>query len=90
MCDTLSDVAAKPGRGKMLSVRASTEEIAAVKRLASEIRERNRYVKDADVLRELIGVTNSGIVTQADRRRLLAYLSRDKEPADPVHDRRAT
>lgn len=55
----------------MLSVRASEEEVARVKKFAAELIKKNRYLKEADILRELIGLEDTGIITQEMRKRLL-------------------
>lgn len=60
----------KQKRNKMLSVRASEEEIARVKRFAAELIKKNRYLKEADILRELIGLEDTGLITPEMRRRL--------------------
>jgi len=60
----------KSKRLKMLSVRASDEEVARVKRLAAAIIKSNPYMKEADVLRELIGLENTGLITNEMRRSL--------------------
>jgi len=60
----------KPKRNKMLSVRASEEEIARVKEFAAVLIKKNRYLTEADILRELIGLENTGLITPEMRRRL--------------------
>jgi hypothetical protein len=60
----------KPKRTKMLSVRASEEEIQRVKDLAAELMEKNQYITEADVLRELIGLEDTGLITPTMRKRL--------------------
>jgi predicted transcriptional regulator len=57
-------------RLKMLSVRASDEEKTRVKKLAEAIIKQNPYVTEADVLRELIGLVNTGLITDEMRRSL--------------------
>jgi predicted DNA-binding protein len=59
-------------RNKMLSVRASDEEIERVKMLATELIRTHRYLKEADVIRELIGLEDTGLITPEMRRRLLS------------------
>lgn len=70
-------------RTKMLSVRASEEEVRIVKQFAAEIRKTNRYAKEADVLRELIGLEDTGLITPTMRKRLLALL-RENTPSIPT------
>lgn len=60
-----------PKRMKMLSVRVSDEEIARVRGLARKIKKAHPYVKEADVIRELLGLVNTGIITSDIRRELL-------------------
>lgn len=57
-------------RIKMISVRASEEEIARVKALAAEVIKIYPYVKEADVLRELLGLIDTGIITKEMRAKL--------------------
>lgn len=57
-------------RNKMLAVRASDEEVARFKSLVARLKKSNRYVRDSDVLRELIGFEDTGLITEAMRREL--------------------
>lgn len=72
-------------RLKMLSVRASDEEKARVKKLAEAIIKQNPYVTEADVLRELIGLVNTGLVTDEMRR----SLQEDQEPFELIEGHKA-
>jgi len=58
-------------RTKMVSFRASEEEIQRLKALCAELIEQNRYLKESDILRELVGLENSGLITDATRQKLL-------------------
>lgn len=64
-------------RTKMVSFRASEEEIQRIKALCAELIEQNRYLKESDILRELVGLENSGLITDATRRKLLPILPGD-------------
>lgn len=55
----------------MLSVRASEEEIGRVKKLAAELMRKHRYLKESDVIRELIGLEDTGLITNEMRKKLL-------------------
>jgi len=57
-------------RVKMLSFRVSEEELARVKAVAAEVKKKNRYVQESDVLRELLGLENTGIITPKLRAKL--------------------
>lgn len=59
-------------RTKMISVRASEEEIVKVKALVRKLKTAHRYLKEADVLRELIGLENTGLITSEMRSQLSA------------------
>jgi hypothetical protein len=77
-------------RNKMLSVRASDEEIERVKKLAAELIRTHRYLKEADVIRELIGLEDTGLITPEMRRRLLSHsdsnnLSAPAMPVESLH-----
>lgn len=54
----------------MLSVRASDEEVQRVRDLAAVLINKNPYLTEADVLRELIGLEDTGLITPAMRKRL--------------------
>jgi predicted transcriptional regulator len=69
-------------RLRMLSVRASDEEKARVKRLAAAIIKANPYVTEADVLRELIGLVDTGLITDEMRRGLQSDEDGDFELTD--------
>jgi hypothetical protein len=58
-------------RTKMLSVRVSDEEMARVKEVAARVKAKNRFVEEADVIRELLGLENNGLITAELRRMLL-------------------
>jgi hypothetical protein len=64
----------KQVRDKMISVRATPYEKRTVKAFAAEIIKTNRYLKEADVLRELIGLEDTGLITPEMRRRLISEL----------------
>ena len=55
----------------MLSFRASEDEVQRIKKLSAELIEKNRYLTEADVLRELVGLENTGLITPAMRASLL-------------------
>lgn len=54
----------------MVSFRASDDEIARIKSLTAELQKKHPYVKEADVLRELVGLIDTGIITIDMRKRL--------------------
>lgn len=58
-------------RLKMVSFRASEEEVRRIKELSAELIGRNPYLKEADILRELVGLENTGIITKEMRQKLL-------------------
>lgn len=58
-------------RLKMLSFRASDEEIARFKNLVVEVQKIHPLAKDSDVLRDLVGLTNHKLVTSKLRTMLL-------------------
>ena len=64
----------------MLSVRVSEEELERVKALADKLIRKHRYLKEADVIRELIGLENTGLITKEMR----DYLSLSTEPLIPL------
>lgn len=66
-------------RLKMVSFRASDDEIARIKALTADIQKRHPYVKEADVLRELVGLVDTGIITAGLRKRLLSTSSHEAE-----------
>jgi hypothetical protein len=74
----------KPKRQKMISVRASEEEIARVKTLAHELIKTNKYLKEADVLRELLSLIDTGLITKEMRRRLSHPDGIDEEKSDVI------
>jgi hypothetical protein len=76
----------KSKRLKMLSVRASEEEIGRVKELAAELMAKHRYLKEADVIRELIGFENTGLITPEMRQRLSGPIELEKvaDMAEPA------
>ncbi len=57
-------------RTKMISVRASEEEIARVKLFAKGLISKYPYMKEADVLRELLSLVDTGVITEEMRRSL--------------------
>jgi hypothetical protein len=61
---------AKEKRSKMISVRASEEEIRRVKDLAAALIEKNPHLKEANILRELLGLVDSGLITREMRWKL--------------------
>lgn len=68
-------------RQLMLSVRVSEEEKEKVKKLANELKRTHRYLKESDVLRELIGLEDTGLITPEIRKRLRT----EAVPLDPIH-----
>lgn len=60
-----------PKKNKMISVRATEEEFQRVKQFAAEVISNHRYLKASDVVRELLGLENTGIITSEMRKRLL-------------------
>jgi len=54
----------------MVSVRVTVEEKQRIKAFAAELRRTHRYATEADVLRELIGLEDTGLITPAMRKRL--------------------
>lgn len=54
----------------MVSVRATPEEKQRIKAFVAEIKQTNPYLTEADVLRELIGLEDTGLITAAMRKRL--------------------
>lgn len=67
----------------MISVRATLEEKKRVSAFAAEIIRANRYVTEADVLRELIGIEDTGLITPEMRKRLLP--NRPDDHDTPTH-----
>lgn len=55
----------------MLSVRVSDDEIDRIKKLSLDLIQKHKYLKEADVLRELIGLEDTGLITSQMRRTLL-------------------
>lgn len=62
-------------RLKMVSFRASDDEIARIKLLTAELQKKHPYVKEADVLRELVGLIDTGIITIDMRKKLSSTLN---------------
>lgn len=58
-------------RTRMLSFRVSDEELARVKGVAAKVKEKHRFVEEADVLRELLGLEDNGLITKELRKQLL-------------------
>jgi hypothetical protein len=65
-------------RTRMLSVRVTDEEYARVKRVCAEIKIAHRYLTDADIFRELLGLIDTGLIRPAMRRRLQAETEIDE------------
>lgn len=57
----------KPKLTKMLSVRVPVEDADKVKILANWLKRKSPYVKEADVIRELIGFISTGLITKEMR-----------------------
>lgn len=57
-CVNTSQVAANK-RNKMVSFRASEEEIQRIKTLSAELIKSNQYLRESDILRELVGLENT-------------------------------
>ena len=64
-------MAYKQKRAKMLSVRASEEEWERVKNFCQRVIRHHPYMTEADVLRELIGLIDTGLITPRMRLELL-------------------
>jgi hypothetical protein len=68
MCTSMADD--KPKRDRMVSVRLYEWEEKRLQDVSSDIMKRNSYLTQADVLRELLSIVDTGVVTKADRERL--------------------
>lgn len=66
----VSMTAGQPKRDKMVSVRLNDEELERLESVVNTVLGRERYAKKADVLRELLGVMDTGMVLLTDRERL--------------------
>ena len=64
----------------MVSFRATDEELELINKLAAQVREKHPQWNKSDVLRELVGLTNSGIITREMRASL--HPSKDKPTND--------
>jgi hypothetical protein len=74
-------------RQLMLSVRVTEEEKKRVKKLANDLKRKHRYLKESDVLRELIGFEDTGLITAEIRKSLQSEaIQVDPIPAaPPIH-----
>lgn len=66
----------------MVSVRATAEEKQRIKAFAAELRRTHRYLTEADVLRELIGLEDTGLITPAMRKMLSTEKHEHDVPAE--------
>lgn len=73
----------KPKKQKMLSVRVPPEDAEKLKTLVKKVKERNAYVTEADVIRELIGFLDTGLIT-TEMRIWLAQTSGDQGSLDGI------
>jgi hypothetical protein len=73
-------------RLKMLSVRVSEEELGRVKKVTALVKKQNKFVEEADVIRELIGLENSGIITPQMRLGLLPPDARAEDITSKADD----
>jgi hypothetical protein len=69
----------KAKRTRMLSFRANEEEIARIKEFAKGLIEKYPYMKEADVLRELVGLVDTGVITPEMRRGLREGVASDDQ-----------
>jgi hypothetical protein len=78
-------MAYKQKRKNMLSVRASDEEVERFRRFAKRVIKHHPYMTEADVLRELIGLIDTGLITPRMRLELLdpEYHVNPPESDDP-------
>jgi hypothetical protein len=68
----------KPKKYPMLSFRVSFEEKARAKALAKSLKKRYPYLSLSDVYRELMGFTDTGLITPEMRRTLLSETDFEK------------
>lgn len=54
-------------RDRMVSLRLTEEEFERIEGLIQKIQARQRYVKKADILRELLGVVDTGLISVEER-----------------------
>jgi len=77
-------------RLSMVSFRASAEEISRIDRLVARIRRKYTFMNKSDVLRELVGLTKSGLVTQEMRASLTSDTPDEPAKRDKANNSAAT
>src|SRR5262245_1258752 len=54
----------------MVSVRLTEAELARVERVVQDVQARQPYAKKSDILREILGVVDTGMITDRERKHL--------------------
>ncbi|MGH9827271.1 MAG: hypothetical protein ACREDR_28920 [Blastocatellia bacterium] len=66
-------------RDQMISIRLTASESARLDAVIELVLKRGAYIKKADVLREILGVVDTGLITTSDRHLLLSPRKRRPE-----------